>query len=98
MQEDEVWEFCCTSFAANLSILILKILGGGEHAPRPSKTVLDTLKNLIVVWKSQEISFLPETGHPALISEELTLASSFFLYGKDLLVKGIFVVHCYTSF
>ena len=38
------------SFSANLSILIQSFLG--EHGTRSPKTVLDTHKNLIVVWKS----------------------------------------------
>ena len=47
----------------------------GEHAPRSPLTALDTHKNLIVVWKSQGISSLLETGHlvkslkPAIIHQ-----------------------------
>ena len=46
-------EFCCVKFIfsqsdrPNFENLL------GEHAPRPLLTVLDTHKNLIVVWKSQ---------------------------------------------
>ena len=47
------------SFSANLSILILKI--SGEACHRPPLSVLNPLKNLIVVWKSQGKSgnFIP---------------------------------------
>ena len=36
----------------------------GDHAPRAPLTVFDTHKNLIVVWKSQGISSILETGDP----------------------------------
>ena len=49
----KVREFCCKKFIfiqsehPNFDNFL------GEHAPRPPKTVLNTHKNLIVVWKSQ---------------------------------------------
>ena len=43
----------------------------GEHAPRPHLIVFDTHKNVIIVWKSQGISTILETGHPVIYIQYL---------------------------
>ena len=63
--QEKVKEFCCMEFIFSQSEHPNFENFLGEHAPGPPLTVLDTHKNLIVVWKSQGISSLLETGHPA---------------------------------
>ena len=59
----------------------------GEHALRPPKTVLDTHEDLIVVWKSQGISFLLESEQPEYFTDSdiqpnCALFASISKYGR----------------
>ena len=50
--QGKIREFCCVKFFFGKSEHLNFENFPGEHAPRPPLTVLDTHKNLIMVWKS----------------------------------------------
>ena len=67
--QGKVREFCCVRFIFGRSEHLNFETFLGKHPPNPLQTVLDTHKNMIVVWKSQGISSLLEPGHPVMSTD-----------------------------